>query len=41
MYLNILGQPMVVLGSTDVILEMLERRAAVTSGRPVTPSVSL
>ncbi|KAH9903303.1 cytochrome P450 [Cubamyces lactineus] len=33
-YLEVLGQPMIVLGSSGVMFEFLERRAAVTSDRP-------
>ncbi|KAI0657602.1 cytochrome P450 [Cubamyces menziesii] len=33
-YLEMLGRPMVILGSPEVMIEFLERRSAVTSDRP-------
>ncbi|KAI0643186.1 cytochrome P450 [Trametes meyenii] len=40
-YLNILGDPMVVLGSPRVIEELLEKRSANTSDRPDSPILPL
>ncbi|KAI0657604.1 O-methylsterigmatocystin oxidoreductase [Cubamyces menziesii] len=40
-YLEVLGRPMVVLGSPGIIYEFLEKRSAITSDRPDSPLFSL
>lgn len=39
--LRMFGQDMIVLGSPEVIFEMLDKRSANTSDRKQTPSISL
>ena len=41
MYLEVLGKPMLVLSSPDVMNELLEKRSAKTSSRTQTPLISL
>ncbi len=41
MHFQVLGQHIVVLGSSDVIFEYLDKRSANTSDRKVTPMLEL
>lgn len=41
MHFQVLGQRVVVLGSSDVVLEYLDKRSANTSDRKVTPMLEL
>lgn len=34
MYINILGQPMIVIGSVDIALELMDKRSGIYSDRP-------
>ncbi|KAF8989955.1 cytochrome P450 [Cyathus striatus] len=40
-YLNLAGQPVVVLGSAEVATELLDRRAMIYSGRPISVVVDI
>ncbi len=41
MYFNLLGQPMVVLGSIKVVFDLLEKKSGNFSGRPVSTVTKL
>ncbi|KAH9899431.1 CyP450 monooxygenase [Cubamyces lactineus] len=40
-YMNILGQPMVILGSYKAVYELLEQRSSISSDRPPSPMAEL
>ena len=40
-YLNICKQPMIVLGSHEAATELLDKRSAIYSDRPLSPMVEL
>ena len=41
MYLNVLGKPVIMLGSIQAAFDLLEKKSSNCSGRPTTVSMNL